>query len=123
RALNRGEEIDRSEREQERQSHVLDFAPEGAARTPELLENQKEDCWTDAREPDDELAVPEVLRAPREPEERHHQDGRKRRKADEPLRVVQREVVHSCVRGGTAEQMVTTMKPRVGEQGVVVVGG
>ncbi len=93
RPLDGGEEVDGAEREEPRQEDVLDLASRGPPRPAELLEDEEEQRRPEAREPDDELAVAEVLGAPRELHEREHEHGRERGEADEGLPLERREVV------------------------------
>ncbi len=89
---------------------------------PQLLEDQKEKGRGEPREPDDELPVAEVLRAPRERHEREHQQRGEGGEADEGLSSELREVVPACVGRRAAREVLATVEPRVGKEREVVEG-
>ena len=89
----------------------------------QLLEHEPKHCGRDAGQLDDELPVAKRFGRTSEPDERQHQHRRKSRKADERFAMKLREVVATCVGRRPACQVLSSVQPRVREQGVMVIGG
>src|SRR5262249_41693633 len=99
---------------------VLELRMLAFAHAPQLLEHEKEERRPQAREPEPDLPVAQVLRASRDLRERQENHRRERREAHVVFALELGEVVVLGIGGRGVTEVEFALEPRVGEKSVVV---